>query len=326
MAINDKAMTEFQKWYDSLPRPRATGSAPAKGSIAIGLVLLERLKTSFDLSLESHLAPGGAQIQGASGVAVKAILAAFGETRRFVGEGGRTNRGTPAVAQSLLQAMAAADLAELSGTERAEVLSYLQGILVQRVREFHSRERLKPVFDRAKTTRQFMSELLAIADETGKRGPVAQYLVGAKLQLRFPSVDIRNESYSAADDPSGQPGDFVVADTIFHVTVAPTPGHFEKCKRNLDDGLRVFLLVPDSVLEGARQNANLAAPGRIAVESIESFVGQNVDELANFSQNRLVRGLRALIEAYNARVDAVEIDKSMLVEIPRNLFGDGGLS
>ncbi|MGH7169290.1 MAG: DUF4928 family protein, partial [Gemmataceae bacterium] len=90
------------------------------------------------------------------------------------------------------------------------------------------------------------------AEETGKRGPVAQYLVGAKLQLRFPDVDVRNECFSAADDPSGQPGDFVVEDTTFHVTVSPTSGHFEKCKRNLQDGRRVFLLVPDSVLAGTR--------------------------------------------------------------------------
>lgn len=322
MAISDRAVAEFQKWYDALPRPRTAGSAPAKGSIAIGLVLLERLKTNFDLSLQSHLAPGGAQIQGASGAAVKTILAAFGETRRFVGEGGRTNRGTPAIAEALLNAIEAAELRAFAETERIENLSHLQGLLVQRVRELHSRERLKPVFDRAQSTRRFIAELLAIAEDTGKRGPVAQYLVGAKLQLRFPDVEVRNESYSAADDPSGQPGDFVVSDTIFHVTVAPTPGHFDKCRRNLDEGRRAFLLVPDSVLEGTRQNADLTALDRIAVESIESFVGQNVEELACFKQNRIIRGLRALLEAYNARVDAVEIDKSMLVEIPRNLLDD----
>src|SRR5262249_34034475 len=156
-------------------------------------------------------------------------------------------------------------------------------ILVEQVREFHNKERLKPVYDPAKSTRQFICDLLALAEDTGKRGPVAQYLVGAKLVLRFPELEVRNESYSAADDPSGQPGDFVVADAAFHATVAPTPGHFEKCRRNLQGGRRVFLLVPDSVLAGARQNAELTAAGQIAVESIESFVGQNVDELSGFA-------------------------------------------
>ena len=84
--------------------------------------------------------------------------------------------------------------------------------------------------------RSFVGQILAMARETGKYGPVAQYLVGAKLQLRFPEVVVRNESYSAPDQQTGQPGDFVVGDTAFHVTVAPTTGHFEKCVRNLREG------------------------------------------------------------------------------------------
>lgn len=231
MTPRKKALVEFQKWYEALPRPRTTGSAPAKGSIAVGLVLLERLKTAFDLNLDSHLAPGGAQIQGASGASVKGILAAFGETRPFVSEGGRTNRGTPAYAEALLKALKSSGLNTIPETERSDILVELQSVLVEKVRAFHNKERLKPVYDRARSTRQFIADLLALAEETGKRGPVAQYVVGAKLRLRFPNVEVRNESYSAADDPSGQPGDFVVADTTFHFTSALTLGHFEPLER-----------------------------------------------------------------------------------------------
>lgn len=315
MTPRKKAMAEFRAWYDALPRPRVAGSAPAKGSIAVGLVLLERLKTAFDLDLASHLAPGGAQIQGASGAAVKNILTAFGETRPFVGEGGRTNRGSPAIAEALLNAIRTAGLEALEEDERRTVLHELQGVLVEKVREFHNRERLKPIYVPAQSTRQFIGDLLALAEETGKRGPVAQYLVGAKLQLRFPKVDVRNESYSAADDPSGQPGDFVVEDTTFHVTVAPTPGHFEKCKRNLQDGRRVFLLVPDSVLAGARQNAELAAPGRIAVESIESFVANFIELKARFSAVAVETILLQLCEHFNALVAKCDPDEWLNLEV-----------
>ncbi len=160
----------------------------------MGLVVLERLKTSFDLDLASHLAPGGAQIQGASGAAVRNILAAFGETRAFVGEGGRTNRASPAYAKGLLGAIGSAGLQALGEEERRAVLHELQSFLVDKVREFHNRERLKPVYDPTQSTRHFICDLLALAEETGKRGPVAQYLVGAKLQLRFPKVKVRNKS------------------------------------------------------------------------------------------------------------------------------------
>jgi len=96
-------------------------------------------------------------------------------------------------------------------------------------------------------------------------------------------------------------------------------GVYEKCRHNLENGYRVFLLVPERALTGARQNAELMMPGRIAVESIETFVGQNIEELSYFSRDKLKSGFRRLLETYNARVDAAETDKSMLVEISTNL-------
>lgn len=323
-SLVDKAIGALSGWYETRPRSSSGGGLPSKGSVAVGLVLLERLKTTYDLDLNSHLAKGGAQIKGASGAAVKKILADFGEYRPFVSEGGRTNRGSPADARALLEALRHLDLDQFTQDERSSVLRGLQSWLVDRVREFHNQERIKPVYIPSQSTRQFVAEILSLAKEKGKHGPVAQYLVGAKLALRFPEVRIRNESYSAADDPSGQPGDFVVGDTTFHVTVAPSTGHFEKCRRNLEDGRRVFLLVPESVLIGTRQNAENVEPGRIAVESIETFIAQNIEEISIFTEDRLVNSPKSLLDTYNKRVDTVDIDKSMMIDVPRNLAGPGG--
>ena len=44
--------------------------------------------------------------------------------------------------------------------------------------------------------------------------------------------------------------DFQLNDCVFHVTVSPNSGHYDKRQSNLADGLRVFLLVPDRVLVG----------------------------------------------------------------------------
>ena len=170
------------------------------------------------------------------------------------------------------------------------------------------------------TTWQFIHAILKAARERGHEGPVARHLIGTSLQLAFPDILISNESYSTAVNQLGRPGDYHVGDTAFHVTVAPMPAVYERCKRNIEDGLRVYLLVPDRSLVGARQNAEATAPGRIAVEAIESFVGQNIEELSTFSKSRLIDGFRRLLETYNRRVDAVENDKSMLIEIPRNLL------
>ena len=219
----------------------------------------------------------------------------------------------------MLRSIQQAGLQGLTPAERFSAIERLQELLVEKVREFHSRQRLKILYDPARTTQQFVQDLLKLASETGKAGAVAQHLVGAKLQLRFPALTVENRPFSAADEQLGRPGDFFVGDTAFHVTVAPMPGVYERCKENLAEGVRVYLLVQESQLMGARQNAELVARDRIAVQSIESFVSQNIEELSEFSQKKLAEQFRELLETYNQRVEKAESDKSLLVEIPPNL-------
>lgn len=315
---NEAIFAAFAWWYKSLPLQ--PNKFPARGAIGAALVVLEHLKEDYDLDLDSHRAEKGqAQIRGLSGAAVSKILAEFGETRPFLSEGGRTNRGTPGAVGSLLKCLTGMKLDQLKAEDRNGLLRKLQGLLVEKVQEFHGRQRIKFVFDARKTTRQIVHEILEAAQQTGKLGAVAQYLVGAKLQLRFPGIKVSNDSYSTADVQLGRKGDFLIADTAFHVTVAPMPAVYEKCKTNLDAGCRVYLLVPESAVIGARQNAELIAQGKIAVESIESFVSQNVEELSTFSQKGLLTEFLKLLETYNQRVDSVEADKSMMIEIPLNL-------
>jgi len=322
VAQRQKALNAFKRWYENLPAQ--PGGFPARGTIGAALVVLERLKEDFNLRLESHRAKGGqSQIRGVSGVAVTHILARFGERRPFLREGGRTNRGAPGDIGRMLRNLQQADLLSLTAAERIGVIERLQEFLVEKVREFHGRQRLKVLYDPAKTTQQFVQDLLKIASETGKAGGVAQHLVGAKLQLRFPSLTVENRPFSAADVQLGRPGDYIVGTTAFHVTVAPMPGVYERCRENLERGLRVYLLVPEQKLIGARQNSETVAAGRIAVESIESFVSQNIEELSAFSGEQLADQFRQLLETYNRRVDEAQDDKSLMVEIPPNLRKEG---
>lgn len=316
----NRAITCVNEWYEALPRYRASGGGPARGTIAAALWVLERLREEYTLDLQAHLTDGGAQIKGISPANIASILRRFSETRDFLTEGGRTNRGVPRAISDLLAALKTADLADLPKDERNPILERLQTILVDKIQEYHARRRIEPSYDPSKSTRHFIVDVLRKAEETGKRGYAAQHLVGAKLQLRFPHLAVRNEAGSAADDPSGQPGDFLIGDTVFHVTVAPMNIHFEKCKRNLKLGLRVFLLVTEDRLLGARQNAEMLDGDRIAVEAVETFVSQNIEELSEFAHDRVRLGLRRLIEIYNERIDAVETDKSLMIELPPNLL------
>lgn len=318
MVLNERALEAFKEWFSKL-RVHKASSGPAKGTISAGLVVLERLKTAYHLDLQAHRAPGGSQIKGAGGQALKKILARFGETRPFTSEGGRTNRGGPGEILAMLQTLESLRLDKLEKTARNLILDELQRFLVDRVLDYHSRQRIKLSYDPAKTTWQTIQSLLAAARETGKEGPVAQHLVGAKLELRFPELKIGNESYCTADRQLGRPGDFLIGDTAFHVTVAPMQPLFDKCMENVKDGYRALLLVPDRILSGARQNAELILPGQIGVESIESFVATNIEELSLFLKKKIVHGLRGLLEIYNRRISECETDKSLMIEFPRNV-------
>jgi Domain of unknown function (DUF4928) len=318
-----RARQVMEVWYEQLPKHKSTGGA-ARGTIAAGLVILEHLKETFDLDLKAHRAAGGSQLKGAGGAALGKILAKFGETRQFLKEGGRTNRGGPGDIDRMLKAVESLGLESYSSQDRVKVIEELQKFLVEKVQEYHSRQRLKFSFIASQSVFQTVADLLGVARMNGKEGPVAQYLVGAKLQLRFPELKIGNESYSTADDQLGRRGDFLIGDTVFHVTVAPMIGLFAKCRQNVADGMRVYLLVPERALMGARQIAEQELPGQLTVTSIESFVSQNIEELSTFSQDKLIPGMFRLFSLYNERVDGVEIDKSMLLEIPDNLIPKHG--
>lgn len=311
-------LSVFEDWFSSLKMVKAN-NGPANGTLAATLVLLERLKEQYDLNFDAHIASGGAQIKGASGAAVAAILANFGETRPFAKEGGRTNRGGQGDIRPLFKSLAALKLELLSPDERNKVLTSFQAYLVERVKDFHNRQKLKLVFDPKLSTWQIMHTLFETAQSEGKGGYVAQHLVGAKLQLRFPNLEVSNESASTADRPTNRSGDFSIGNTVFHVTVSPMEGVYKKCQENIKEGLKVYLIVPDAKLAAARQLAEQYCNGQVAVESLESFVSQNIEEMSIFTADKLKNSLARLVKIYNVRVNAVELDKSLMIELPANL-------
>ncbi|MGD0769404.1 MAG: DUF4928 family protein [Tepidisphaeraceae bacterium] len=318
MPVEEDAIRIVDDWYTSLDLYR--DDLPSKGSIAAALQVLNLLRSNYDLDVSAHVARGEAQITGLSAGAIKKILAEFGESRRMSVVGGRTNRGARGAVAKLLGAMKPLHLEQLQEAHRVTVLRAMQKRLVaEYVPRFFAVKRVKAVFDYNEATWRFVQNILENAKASGKAGAVAEYLVGAKLAILFPNKQIRNKRFSIADEQTGFPGDFEVGNTVFHVTVAPMPDLLDKCKGNLERGLRVYLLVLEAQVVGTRQNMEMVASGRTTVQSIESFVATNIDELTEFGGDKLKGGLRRLLEKYNERVGLLLEDKSMLIEIPSNL-------
>ena len=313
--VEDSVFTKvINDWWESFPT-----RLRSRGNIAGGLVLLENLRGNFDLDINAHKAPGSDQLRNATRANVQKIMTRFGEERVLLKEGGRTNRGLVKNLTSLLDALSAARLEGLSPEARESEIVNMQAFLVEKAREKFNAEKLSFEYGKDITSREVVRMILESARNRQKAGDVAEYLVGAKLALRFPCYDIRNSAASAADDQTDEHGDFQMNDCVFHVTVAPNSGHYDKCQHNLANGLRVFLLVPDELLAGTRQNTELTMAGRVSVESIESFVSQNIEELSAFDGKKVPQSMRRLLETYNERIAEVETDLSLQVEIPTTM-------
>lgn len=311
----DEALSTLRQWFDS-HRP-SPDLEPNTYVMCAGLAVLQRMRRAYPLKRADYVTPGN-QVR-TSGSLIQSILERNGEERRFTREGGRTTRATVPAAEGLVEELnEVAALAGLSDEERGQAIDALQAWLVERVRNYLDQQAIEVEVNLSKPSPQIVSDILAAAGS--KAGAVAQHLVGAKLAVRYPDLEIENYSYTTADQQLGRPGDFVVGDTAFHVTVAPMPPVLDRCEENLRNGYRCTLLVLDSRLQAARQMAEaIDMQDRVGIFAIESFVGQNIEELGGFGRGELADGFRKLLEKYNERVEDVEADRSLLMRLPANL-------
>lgn len=310
----------FQSWYSALRPMKNYGGRPAKGAVAAALVVLERLRSKCELSLDAHIVEGGAQIAGLNLSSLRKVLDRFGESRPFPSEAGRTNGGNISAIRSLLESLSDAGFGALSEAKRLQLLDEFQEFLVRSLNAYYNLERVRFDFDPLKPPRNMIGDILAAAQQRNQGGPVAQHLVGAKLAIRFPHLSVANSSYSAADEQTERSGDFHIGKTVFHVTVAPNMGHVKRCAQNVKDGLFAMILVLDSKLTMARallESENLQ--DKIVAESLESSLGQTLSECAEFSRANLAKNLGNLLREYNRRVAEVETDASLLIELPAAL-------
>lgn len=310
------ALEALIAWYDGerdSPEVKAR-----KFVICVGLAVVEHMRENYPLAKDHVVTPGG---QARAGKAIiQNILARHGIERVFAKEGGRTTRGAAPCAERLQGVLnGVAELAQLPEEARGQVCDELQDWLVERVKEYFEADRI-----RVQVSGDMPGPLVieSILNAAGVRdtGAVAEYLVGAKLDLRFPDIEVENRSAEAADDQAGLHGDFVVNDTVFHVTIAPSQGVIQKCQANLTAGYRPNLIVASDRFQGTKELAvMMGVADRISLHTIENFVGQNIEEMAEFSKDSFKAGLRRLFERYNERVKEVDTNTGRLIEIPPNL-------
>jgi len=313
MELNEQAAQAFQGWYEGLEKDKS--GLPDWGPVCTGLIILERLMGGYTLDIEQHKTSNGAQISGQGLPLANRIFKKFHVSMKLTsGEFGRTNRSSVPTAEKLLEALKPLHLENLPKNERDLILSELQEKLLDSLLMYSDHFQIEAQYEPAMSTEKFVR--LVLSKGTPKTsGAIAQHLVGAKLELRFPGKDVTNHSASTADAPTERSGDFIIGDTVFHITMAPQDPVFLKSKRNLAAGYRVYLLVPEARLDFALRKAkDFELEEDIVVKSIESFVGQNIDELGEFSTNLLTQELRKLIDVYNRRIQVERYAPELKIE------------
>jgi hypothetical protein len=285
----------------------------SRNTIAVSIVILHHLRQKCPLTKSDTLSSGGEIVGSRHGLAE--TLEQYGiPAQKYLKE--VTTRQAHQDGQRLLEALDyGIALAALDSAERDAFLQEAIQSLVLRAQEWLSRQHFKLNLDRQYSPAAWIQNLLEEA-RGRSGGKVEQHLVGAKLEERHPDVKIPNHPGHAADVQTGRPGDFIVGTTAYHVTATPGGAVVRKCAANLAAGLHPILLVPRDQVAKARhiaEDQNIAA--RVTVVAIEDFIALNVVEMSKGEQRDFVSTLKRIVDTYNRRLEEVETDMSLKIEI-----------
>jgi Domain of unknown function (DUF4928) len=288
-----------------------------QGPLCVALVMTQQArKAGLPLDPGQLLTEGGGQVLGLGKGAVQSILTRHGITRVLASEGGRTSRGSIGNMREYV-----ALLNQLHAKGAAE-LDAIEGFWIERVHEFFAAKPFKIRLDASRGLRTVVRDVLGQAEDRQKTmpgvyyaGAVMQHMVGAKLDCALGQGNFEHNSYSTSDQQSGRRGDFFVGDVAIHVTTSPGEAVIERCRDNINDGIRPVLVTGQrglTVAEGLADNAGLG--DRIDIFEIEQFIALNLYELGKFAADGRRVAVSDLVNRYNEIIDDVETDPSLKIE------------
>ncbi|MBF57121.1 MAG: hypothetical protein CME80_05285 [Halomonas sp.] len=305
-------------WYEN---QRAKNGAMNTNVMNVGLAVSRMVADGLPISNERLFSKGKSQVRGLSGSTIAKILETHGETRLFTREGGRTSRGTVHLAEQFRDILNDITPFHSEGLPTIDISFLLEDFFTKCVRiDYFDKQTITVDIDPTKPVSAIVTDILNAAAERSDKpsGAVLQHLIGAKLQLRFPEIEIGLDQANAADMQTDREGDFQVGTTAFHVTIAPMEKLISRCVENRRAGYRPVILTPESRVLAARQMAeNVGMPNQISVQAAEVFIGTNIEEIAIYDGDKIREGVARLIRSYNDRIESIEVDKSLMIKEPR---------
>lgn len=292
-----------------------------KGKLSVAIVVTQHAKTrGLPLDAGELVTGQGGQVLGLGVAAVQSVLGRHGIERILAREGGRTSRGSIGAMQSYVAFL---NQLHQNGPLDQDQLDEIETFWVGRVKEFFAGMPFKLRLEAGKGLRVAVRDLLEQAQQRQAEsmgmmfvGAVMQHLVGAKLELALPGVEIAQNSFSTSDEQSGRPGDFDIGDTAIHVTVSPSEALIRRCRQNLEGGRRpVIVTGSDGVTAAGVLAKNQGLGDAIDIFEIEQFISLNLYELSKFQNSQRSPTAGELVERYNAIVERYETDPSLKIEL-----------
>lgn len=275
--------------------------------IQAAMALLERLRDHPTTDLSDHKKPNSAGLDSHEkfGDRVHERL----ELQAINKNHGRRSSNVGGWGQELLDLCANAGFNTAEEGARGAMIDTAQSTLGAILRDILDQEPLE-ARPKGRSAEAVIRELLKQAEAKGKSGEVAQYLVGAKLQLRL-RKEIPNVGYNKGDrksrsDRQARAGDFEIANSIIEVAVGlPDDKHLAQVAEALEDtDLEVWLLTRHDRVASWRNELEEyegVDMKRVVVSAIDAFVGQNISEMGDFSARGKAAHLAELFNLYNER-------------------------
>lgn len=306
-------MSEPIEWLDTFcSGHRVKGKGPLSVMLHVTRIAQNE---GLPLDPEDLIAESHGQVRGQGKASVQAILAKHGITRTLASEGGRTSRGSVGLMRKYVRLLN--QQAELGGLDLADVERYW----VEQVKAYFASKPFRLRLDASKSLRSVIQDVLDQAEKREQESPgfrfvgaVMQHLVGAKLDLALPQLQITHHGSSVADDVSGRAGDFVLNDVAIHVTTFPQQRLVEKCRDNLDAGMRPLIVTLRdrmALAEGLAEAEGVEE--RIEVYDILQFLSLNVHELSEFRAADQRPTIQDLLDVYNRVIAECETDPGLRI-------------
>lgn len=294
--------------FDSFIKDKFNMSGvPVAAWLQTALALLERLRESPILQLEFHLSEAGQSLASHETYGDKAHHRLGLE--KINKNHGRRSSSIREWGQGLLDLLRKEKFEQLDDGGREAILDSVQVLIAEQLRGILNLEPLA-VRVKGRSAEAIIADALGQADMKGRMAAVAQFLVGAKLQLRFPSkrdriavLPANKGDRKSRNDEQQRRGDFDLGEFVIEVTVAPPDTkHMEQVATILEDAdAEVWLLVRGDRLQFWKSEIERSEidQRRVVVASIELFVGQNITELGDLSAKGKLEQLAELFRIYN---------------------------